>query len=111
IPVKLAQGEYRFGDITTPQVDAIAARAKDGKVWLALTNIDPNRPSEIDATVQGVRVGGASGEMLTAQTVDAVNTFDTPATVAPKPYSAAVSNNHLTLRLPPKSVTVIRLDP
>ena len=111
IPVKLAQGEYRFGDIVTPQVDAIAARAKDGKVWLALTNIDPNRPIEVDATVQGVQVSRATGEMLTAPTVDAVNTFDAPATVAPRPYSATASGDHLTLLLPPKSVTVVHLDP
>jgi alpha-N-arabinofuranosidase len=111
IPLKLDPGEYRFGEITTPQVDGIAARAKDGKVWLALTNIDPNRSVEVDATVQGVHAQRAVGEVLTAQAVDAVNTFDAPATITPKAYGAEATNDRLTLRLPPKSVVVVRLDP
>ncbi len=36
LPVTFNAGEYKFGAITLPKVDAIAARAKDGKVWLSI---------------------------------------------------------------------------
>lgn len=111
IPLQLDAGEYRFGDVTVPQVDGIAARSKDGKVWVALTNIDPNRTVEVRAKVQGVPSGHAVGEVLTAATVDAVNTFDVPSTVAPKPFRAEAAGGELTLQLPPKSVTVVSLEP
>ena len=51
--------------------------------------------------------GTAAGETLTAAAVDAVNTFEAPRTVAPKPFSAKVQGDRLTLTLAPKSVTVI----
>jgi alpha-N-arabinofuranosidase len=44
---------------------------------------------------------------LTAPKVDSINTFDAPNTVAPKPVAAKVQGGKLTLRLEPKSVTVI----
>lgn len=47
------------------------------------------------------------GETLTATAVDSVNTFDSPNTVVPKPVSAKVEGDHLTVTLQPKSVTVL----
>jgi alpha-N-arabinofuranosidase len=43
IPVEFDAGAYTFEGITLPRVDAIAAKAKDGKIWLAVTNVDPNQ--------------------------------------------------------------------
>ncbi len=55
-------------------------------------------------------VGDAIGEVLTAANIDAVNTFESPSTVVPKPYRVVGASDRLTLRLPPKSVTVVRLE-
>lgn len=111
LPVDFNTGQYKFGNIALPRVDAIAARGKDGKVWLSLSNLDPNNPAEITANVAGVTARSAVGEVLTAERVDAVNTFEAPRNVAPRPYSATATGGRLTLRLPPKSVTVVRLEP
>jgi alpha-N-arabinofuranosidase len=111
IPLKLQAGEYTFGDTILPRVDGVAARGKDGKVWLALTNVDPNRPAVIDADVTGVSPRSAVGEVLTAERVDTVNTFEHPNAVIPKPVSVQAAGGKLRLRLPPKSVTVVRLEP
>ena len=43
VPVTFDAGTYTHGDITLPRVDAIAAKDAAGKLWLALTNIDPDR--------------------------------------------------------------------
>jgi alpha-N-arabinofuranosidase len=109
LPVTFAAGEYRFGTTTLPQVDAVAARATDGQVWLALTNIDPNQPAEIDANIRGLDAQIATGEVLTAPKVDAVNTFEAPSAVSPRPVRFVASGGKLVLRLPPKSVTVVQL--
>ncbi|HWS89438.1 MAG TPA: alpha-L-arabinofuranosidase C-terminal domain-containing protein [Pyrinomonadaceae bacterium] len=107
VPVAFNAGTYTHGDITLPRVDAVAARDASGRLWLAVTNVDPNRPAEVEANLTGVTATSASGETLTAPKVDSINTFESPNTVVPKPISAKVQGGKLTLRLEPKSVTVI----
>jgi alpha-N-arabinofuranosidase len=107
VPIAFNAGTYTHGDITLPRVDAVAARDTNGKLWLAVTNVDPNRPAEVEASITGVTATSAAGETLTAPKVDSVNTFESPNTVAPKPVSAKVQGGRLNLRLEPKSVTVI----
>jgi alpha-N-arabinofuranosidase len=107
VPVTFNAGTYTHGSISLPRVDAIAAKDAAGTLWLALTNIDPNEPADVDAMLTGVSATAASGETLTAPKVDSVNTFEAPHTVAPKPFSAKVQDGKLSLRLEPKSVTVI----
>lgn len=111
LPARLGAGEYRFDTIVLPRVDAIAARGKDGKVWLSLTNLDPNAETEVTASVPGVAASKAIGEVLTAASFASVNTFDAPNTVQPRPYSVAATGGKLVLRLPPHSVTVVHLEP
>ena len=96
--------------MTLPRVDAIAARDTAGRLWLAVTNLDPNRPVEVERGLAGVTPRAAAGETLTAAAVDSVNTFAAPATVAPKPLTAKVAGRRLTLTLAPKSVTVVAID-
>lgn len=110
VPVTFNAGTYTRGDITLPRVDAIAARDKAGKLWLEITNLDSNRPAEVEVNIAGVAAKSASGETLTAPKVDSVNTFDAPKTVVPKPVSAKVQGGKLTLTLEPKSVTVLSVE-
>jgi alpha-L-arabinofuranosidase len=109
IPITLEAGEYRSGSVRLPQVDAIAARAKDGKIWLALANLDPARPAEL--RLSGVDASAAVGEVLTGEAVSSINTFEAPQAVVPKPFSARTQGGILMLRLQPKSITVVQLQP
>jgi len=111
VPVSFDAGTYRHGDITLPRLDAIGAKDASGTLWLALTNVDPNRPAEIVTTLAGFTPRAATGETLTAPAIDSVNTFEAPTTVVPKPAQVKVEGNRLTLTLAPKSVTVIGVRP
>lgn len=110
VPVAFDAGTYTHGDVSLPRVDAIAAKDARGKLWLEFTNLDPNKPIEIEASLAGLNAKSAAGETLTAPKVDSVNTFETPATVVPKRISARVEGGVLSLKLEPKSVTVISVD-
>jgi alpha-N-arabinofuranosidase len=111
LPLTLPPVRYTVGDVTLPQIDGIAARAKDGGVWLALTNTDANQVVELAAAVAGLSANSASGNVLTAPKVDSVNTFGDSNAVATKTVHFEASGGKLVLRLPPKSVTVVRLNP
>ena len=107
VPVTFDAGTYTHDGISLPRVDAIAAKDKAGKLWLAITNVDPNQSAELEVSLAGINAKSAAGETLTAPKVDSVNTFDAPNTVVPKPISAKAQDGKLTLELAPKSVTVI----
>src|SRR5690349_7020209 len=109
IPVTFNAGTYTNSGITLPRVDAIAAIDVTGKLWLELTNVDPNEFVEIEVNVPGLNANTGYGETLTAPTVDSVNTFDAPNTVTPKPITAKIQNGKLIIKLDPKSVTVVSL--
>jgi alpha-N-arabinofuranosidase len=110
VPVTFDGGFYTHGRIALPRVDAIAAKDKAGRLWLAITNVDPNQPVEIEASVTGIAPKSAAGETLTAPQVDSVNTFEAPRTVVPRPVSAKAQAGKLALRLEPKSVTVVSVE-
>ena len=109
IPVTFNAGTYTNSGITLPRVDAIAAKDVTGKLWLELTNVDPNEFVEVEVNVPGLNANTGSGETLTAPRVDSVNTFDAPNTVTPKPITAKIQNGKLIIKLDPKSVTVVSL--
>ena len=110
LPVTVSAAEYQHGDVKLPRVDAIAARDAQGKAWLAVSNLDPNRATDVSLDVSGAAVKRARGETLTAPKVDSVNTFDAPRTVVPKAFSAQASGGQLKLRLAPASITVVVLE-
>jgi len=110
VPVTFDAGSYTHDNITLPRVDALAAKDTNGKLWLEITNLDPNQPVEIEANLGGITAKSAAGETLTAPKVDSVNTFDAPNTVVPKPISARAQGGKLALKLEPKSVTVVSVE-
>jgi alpha-N-arabinofuranosidase len=111
IPVTFDAGTYVQGDIELPRVDAVAARDTQGKLWLAVTNLDPTRPASIIAEVAGAKAASARGQILTAPRVDALNSFAAPNAVTPKPYAAKAGGKGLSLDIPAKSIVVVQLEP
>lgn len=112
VPLTLAGGgEYRAGSVSVPRVDGLAARAKDGSLWVALTNVDPGQSAEVRLNAKDLHISRAVGQVLTAGRIDAINSFDQPDAVSPKPFMAQAQGDMLPLRLAPKSVTVVRLEP
>jgi len=106
LPVQLEAGTYKHGDIEVPRVDAIAAKGKDGRVWVALTNLDPHRAATVNVQVPGVKATRVRGETLAAPKFNSVNTFEAPETVKPKAVNAKAS----AVTLAPASVTVVSFE-
>lgn len=111
IPLDIDASHYVQGKASLPRVDAIAARTKDGAVWVALINVDPVRAVDVAPVLQGMTAQVAVGEVLTAPRVDTINNFEQPLAVTPKLVRFEARGNRLVLHLPPASVTVVQFKP
>lgn len=102
--------KYTLGKTSVPAVSATAARAKDGKIYLALVNANPHSAETVDINLAGVKINSVSGQVLTAKAMDAHNTFAAPTAIRPEAYSAKATNGKLSLALPAKSVVVVAVE-
>ncbi|MES1201181.1 MAG: alpha-L-arabinofuranosidase C-terminal domain-containing protein [Pseudomonadota bacterium] len=110
LPSEVDAPPYHVGQVSVPSVHASAARTADGKILVALVNLDPNRPATVTARLTGASASSISGQILTAGAMDAQNTFDAPDTLRPAPFTgAAVAGDRLTVNLPAKSLVVLTL--
>lgn len=100
-------GQYTLGDRQLPRLDAMAARGRDGKVWVSLVNLDARRSTWVQLDARGM--DHATGETLAAPRIDSVNTFERPGEVSPRPLTAKRGKAGLRLELPPHSVSVVAL--
>src|SRR5690606_8879438 len=83
LPFEVKAPQYRLGEASVPSVHGSAVRAKDGHVYVALTNLDPNRAVDVSASIAGLQASAVSGRVLTADRITAHNTFEQPETVKP----------------------------
>jgi len=110
LPVKVDGGTYTEGTTSLPRVDSIAARDHQGRIWLAITNLDAREAVRISVTTGGAGARSARGEVLSAQHVDEVNSFEVPRAVWPKPFASTASGGALTLDVPARSLVVVQLE-
>jgi alpha-N-arabinofuranosidase len=111
LPAEVASPDYRLGAVTLKAVDGVAARGKDGVIYAALVNLDPHRSARVRATFVGPATQGARGQLLTAQAMDAHNSFDHPDAVQLKPYAVHWGPGEPVFDLPPMSIVVVGLEP
>src|SRR5262249_52175322 len=110
LPVKVDAGTYTEGTTSLPRVDSIGARDHQGRIWLAMTTLDARQSVRISVTLGSAGAHSARGEVLTAQHVDEVNSFEVPQAVWPKPFASTASGESLTLDVPARSLVVVQLE-
>jgi alpha-L-arabinofuranosidase len=110
LPIAIKTSDYKHDRWSVPQVSASAARAKDGSIVIGLANLDPHQTASVSALITGAQVGQVKGEVLTADAMDAHNTFEKPDAIHPVVFNGAkLDGNKLSVTLPAKSVIVLKL--
>ncbi|MEM7034115.1 MAG: alpha-N-arabinofuranosidase [Chloroflexota bacterium] len=110
LPLDLRCESYRFGDREIPAISGTASRDETGQVHVTLSNANPNKAIDLTCSIRGVEAQSVTGRILTADTVNAHNTFDSTTQVAPKPFDGAkLDHDQLSITLPSKSVVVLTL--
>ena len=110
LPIELSTPDYTFQDTKIPAVSASAARAKDGNVYVSFANCDPHIGATVECNLNGLTATTVTGQVLTADAMDAHNTFEHPDAVRPAAFNGArLANGSLRVSLPSKSVVVLQL--
>ena len=108
LPVELKTPISGDGTNAVPTVSASASRDQDGRVHLSLVNTDPDRPVRVTCKLDGVADESVTGQVLTAPTMQAHNTFDQPDEVHPVAFvDFQAKGPALTVNLPSKSVVML----
>ena len=110
LPLAVEGGRYELEGRSLPAVSASASRDGAGRIHLSLTNLDPHRALPVSADLRGAHLARVSGRVLTADSMNAHNTFDRPDAVQPRPFDIArLVGDKVVLELPPKSIVVLEL--
>jgi len=111
IPLKINSATYIFNHDTLPAVNGSASIDRDGLIHISLCNIDPDETEKV--AIQFSKFSGTkvSGKILTADRMNAENTFDNPNQVIPKDFEDfKMDGNNLVINMPAKSVVVLELN-
>ena len=110
LPVELKSPWYHKDGVAIPAVSASAVRDQAGAIHVGLVNADPNHAVAVAAKLTGASPAAVSGRIVTAPAINTVNTFESPAAVAPANFSGArIEGGVLNVALPAKSVVMLDL--
>ncbi len=111
IPIKLNSAQYVFDGDSIPAVNASASLDSTRTVHVSLCNVDPNSPEVVTFRLDSFKGDKISGKVLTADKMNAHNTFDNPNEVVPKDFTGykLESDSVMTVTMPPMSVVVLAL--
>jgi alpha-L-arabinofuranosidase len=108
--VDLRCEDYAYGDRKIPAVSASASVDDAGKVHISLANLNPSKSVSVSCPLIGDVFKKVSGELLTADKMNAFNSFEEPDKVKPAEFKGFnFKDGVLKVDLPSKSVVVIEL--
>ncbi len=110
LPLNLESDNYAYGDETIPALSATASRDSNGQVHISLSNVHPHMDQTVTCRLRGIKANNVNGRILTADNMDAHNTFDEPEELKPVPFNgASLDGDRLTIQVPAKSVITLAI--
>jgi alpha-L-arabinofuranosidase len=111
LPVEIKAPTLISGKDRFPAFNLSAARGKDGKVHIAVANMDADKGQAIRLDLGSLKAKMVIGEILTHAKMDAHNIPGEMAQVKPAPFKGAtLAKGTLLLNVPAKSVVVLKLE-
>ena len=111
LPISLKCEPYSQGDAKIQSLSVSASKSSDGKMHISIANLDPVKEKSVSCEVRGVSVQRVSGEIITADKMNAYNDFGKPEEVNIKPFTKAqLLNGILSIQVPAKSVVTLEVE-
>lgn len=110
LPIDLSTPDYTLGDQSMPALSLSASRDKYGKTHVSIVNAHAREPFSLSCDLEGIEADSVTGRILSADQLDAHNTFDNPNNLQPASFDgASISSGKLKVDLPARSVVVLQL--
>jgi alpha-N-arabinofuranosidase len=93
-----------------PQVIATATVDSSRKVHISLCNLNPRESITVECELRGANVSKVTGTILTADEMNAHNTFDNPDNIVPEDFNEAkIIDNKLIISMPKMSIVTLEV--
>ena len=110
LPLAVAAPKIETEEGAFPAFNVSAARGKDGKIYIAVANMDLDEEYNLSIATGDLKIASISGEILSHEKMDAHNTPGQAEVIKPKPFGgAAIVEGAIRLSIPAKSVVVVKL--
>ncbi len=111
VPCEITSEEYSLGDQSIPGIHTSCSKDKFGNINLTMANLNPNAGTNIECIVEGLEsIKLSSVEIMTAGSMNAFNDFGENEGVNIRSFDDVfVSENTLTINMPPKSIIQISM--
>ena len=91
-------------------LSASASKDKNGVIHITLANVDTDNAQNISLDLQGQKISGVNGRILTSPSINDHNTFEKPDFVKPAAFNGAkVEKGQLKISMPAKSIVVLEV--
>ncbi|WKV08266.1 alpha-N-arabinofuranosidase [Thermoanaerobacterium sp. CMT5567-10] len=88
-----------------PQVTATVSSDDSGRIHISLCNLNPEESVTVECELRGANVSKVTGTILTADEMNAHNTFDNPNKVVPKEFDEIkIAENRIVMTMPKMAV-------
>lgn len=108
----LESEEYRMGEETIPAVNVSASRAGNGDINISLCNLRADGEAVVECILNSTEflAGSIEGRVLTAEKINAHNSFEEPEGVRPENFTGAeLQERGFSVKLPAASVVLLTL--
>ncbi len=112
IDVYLESEEYVMEDEKLPKLSVSASKDAQGRINITLCNLDHENGAEVPVDLRGISsVKNVTGTVLTADKIQAHNTFEDPEVVKPVSFEDFKLNEQgLNVSMPAKSVVLLTIE-
>ena len=111
IDLSIEGADYIYGNDKIPQVSATASIDENDRLHISLCNLSPVKPIDIQCELRGKVMTKVTGSILTADEMNAHNTFENPKNVSPQSFdSASIEEGRITAALPAMSLVTLEVE-
>lgn len=110
LPASLDTPDYSYDGKSLPMLSVSASKAEDGTIYISVINIDPHHSNQLTIDLRGAIPGEVKGRILTAEEINAHNTFESPGQVKPEAFKpGSFKKGLLETNIPAKSIVVLEI--
>ena len=110
LPIELTCMDYVNGDEKIPSLSVSASKDNEGKIHISIVNLDPVNAQKLNCEIQGAKVKNVSGQIITAEKMNAYNDFGKKEEVNIASFSGYKLNKDLLeVNMPAKAIVTLEL--